>query len=356
MRFRQMYILYLLLIFIPSRHSHACTAFCLQQQNNCVLAKNLDWPIGDGMVVVNPKNIQKFALVADGEISARWSVKFGSVTFNLFGKEFPLGGINEAGLVIEELNYSPSKYPPKDSLPSINEFQWIQYQLDCHHSVEQVIASLANLRISRWMFNLHYLIADKSGDVAVIEFIDGRPQIYRGDSLPVPILSNNSYPNSLKYLKLHAGFGGERVPTDGPESPERFVRAAILWKNFQPADRVPVSGYPFKMLHNVRQHDTQWSIVYDILGEKIVFKMQNFPAPRTIDLADFMFDRCSLLDLSSAGKTNFVDFSASANARLLETVFGKLVALAEVSDKDAARLTNELKGYLERLAVKKYGK
>jgi hypothetical protein len=68
-----------------------------------LLAKNLDWPISDGYILVNKPGVKKNAFT-NQHPRISWISKYGSITLNQFGKEFPLGGMNEAGLAIEELN------------------------------------------------------------------------------------------------------------------------------------------------------------------------------------------------------------------------------------------------------------
>ena len=49
---------------------------------------------------------------------ARWTSKFGSVTFNQYGKDNPMGGVNERGLVIEvmELQWRQEGLPRVERL------------------------------------------------------------------------------------------------------------------------------------------------------------------------------------------------------------------------------------------------
>jgi len=111
------------------------------------------------------------------------------------GKQFPLGGMNERGLVIEEMSYSPSKYPAQE-LKKVNESQWIQYQLDNSQSVKEVIKSLKHISISPFLFKLHYIVCDSSGRIALIEFIDGKVKIYTDDDIVAPVLTNYNYKNN----------------------------------------------------------------------------------------------------------------------------------------------------------------
>ncbi|MGD2122310.1 MAG: linear amide C-N hydrolase, partial [Gemmatimonadota bacterium] len=233
--------------------------------------------------------------------------KLGSVTFNQFGWGFPLGGINEAGLVVEELSYSPTQYPPPDSRPALNELQWIQYQLDNSASVSEVLASDTLVRIARFLFGVHYLVADRSGSVAVVEFLDGKRTVYLGEQLPVPVLANDTYENSVRYLHHHEGFGGSRVVSGGPESPERFVRAATLLKGYgaHPGAQAP-GDIAFQVLASVKQPDTQWSIVYDQAGREVAFTSASHPSVRTISL--------DTLDFSCRAEDVVVPISADVAA------------------------------------------
>ena len=78
---------------------------------------------------------------------------------NQFGKEFPFGGINEKGVVIEIMR-SNAEYPKPDERPALNELQWIQYQLDNSASLEDVIANDKNIRIRAVKQELHFLVCD----------------------------------------------------------------------------------------------------------------------------------------------------------------------------------------------------
>jgi penicillin V acylase-like amidase (Ntn superfamily) len=65
-----------------------------------------------------------------------------------------------------------AKYPEPDERSAFMEIQWIQYQLDKHESVKEVIQSDKEIRIAQNISRVHYLVCDRTGDVATIEFID----------------------------------------------------------------------------------------------------------------------------------------------------------------------------------------
>ena len=343
-------IVVLIFCFRAPQNLLACTAFCLKNDSVVIVAKNLDWAIGDGFIVVNEKGVPKFSLVNPGEKSVHWISKYGSVTFNQFGVEFPLGGMNEAGLVVEELSYSPAVYPKNDSLCSLNELQWIQYQLDSFGSVQEVIDHLSEVRISKFLFGLHYFLSDRSGKSAVIEFINGRTVCYSGNDLPIAVLSNNSYQNSINYLKFHQGFGGEKIPRDGSGSQERFVRAAALVQNYN--DSSPIK-YAFSILENVKQHDTQWSIIYDPVHFSVIFKINRSPYQQRLDFCtvDFSDDkRAAFYELGidcSFGALNqcFSIITQEANSTLIGNVINKLVDFEELDQLIALKIMDRLSNY-----------
>lgn len=208
----------------------ACTTFLLGQDGKQVFGKNYDWHLGAGMVIINQRGVSKTAMQGIGSDPveyASWISKYGSLTFNQYGREMPTGGMNEAGLVVHLMMLHETQYSKPDSRNPIKDLQWIQYQLDNFNSVEQVIQSNSNIRI---LYNevpgLHYLVADKKGNCATFEWIKGRFVCHTEKRLPVKALTNNTYEDSLRYLRRHKGFGG-KMPIDNTEfSLDRFVRAA----------------------------------------------------------------------------------------------------------------------------------
>lgn len=91
----------LALINLPAGASHACTSFCMDTPGGPVYGTNMDLFLGQGLVFVNRRGIAKmgYSENTNGETAA-WVSEYGSVTFNLVGRELAWGGMNEAGLVV----------------------------------------------------------------------------------------------------------------------------------------------------------------------------------------------------------------------------------------------------------------
>lgn len=214
----------------------SCTTFSLVKDGQYVVGKNYDWHLGKGLIIVNKRGVFKNAFQGSQESPDRyatWTSKYGSLTFNQYGREMPSGGINEVGLVVELMLLSSTKYPTRDSRQAIKDLQWIQYQLDNFKKVEEVIASDAQLRIlTHEKPGLHFLVADKTGNCAVIEFLDGKLNYHFKDTMTVRALTNHTYAELRGFLKIHRGFGGQLPITRGDSSLKRFIYTAKMLKDY----------------------------------------------------------------------------------------------------------------------------
>src|SRR5678815_47873 len=168
--------------------------------------------------------------------------------------------MNEAGLVIELMWLDDSKYPKEDSRPVVDVLEWIQYQLDSSATVDEVINNSEKVRIKSQV-PLHYLVNDRAGNTATIEFLNGILVAHHGATLPVSTLTNDTYAKSLSYAKTTSPDTAR-----GNGSLERFARAANKTGEFDKKARSEADAvnYAFEILSNVAQPGyTQWSIVYD---------------------------------------------------------------------------------------------
>ncbi len=317
-------------LFFLSFDTTACTTFCLQDGDRVVFGRNFDFQVGYGHLLVNKRNMRKSALIRPPEKAFEWTSRFGSVTFNQNGREFPYGGINERGLVIEQMALNESEYPEIDDRFGLTELQWIQYQLDNSASVEEVIASEEILRVSpQSVAKLHFLVADKLGNVATIEFIGGKMIVHTAGSLPVPALANDTYGNSMQYLENFSGFGGTKEIPVSTAPLDRFVNAAAGLEEYSEGD---IINYSFEILDRLRQEDssTHWSIVYDLSNLEIHYQTQKNPEIRKLSLAEIDFDCSSpaqFIDIDEApiaGKLQLKAFSPETNESLINRVWSEV--------------------------------
>ncbi|MDQ3474709.1 MAG: linear amide C-N hydrolase [Acidobacteriota bacterium] len=323
-RFYRTVVLSLVFVFLLSHVSFACTTFCLTRDGEVLFGKNYDWMVGDGLIFVNKRGVEKSAVSEGGANPARWVSKYGSVTFNQYGRENPSGGMNEAGLVIELMWHAEAQYP-KTGAPTLGTLEWIQYQLDRSSTVTEVITNSEKVRIDS-LIPLHYLVSDKAGNTATIEFLNGKLLAHLGKTLTVSALTNDSYDKSVKYA---AATPFERATTNS--SLDRFVRAAQRTAEFerQPKTEQQAVDYAFEILSNVAQPGyTQWSIVYDQKRAKIYFRTLQSPQIKVIDTTAFDFSCASAVKMFDVNSKEggdvtpkFADYTRSANRNLIERSF-----------------------------------
>jgi len=280
----------IIVVFASCQTGVACTAFMLQDGQDLVAAKNYDYNFSDGFVMVNKRNVSKQAMLLGPDTAAQWTSKYGSVTFNQYGREMPIGGMNEAGLVVETLMLPASRYPEVDDRPAV--MSWMQYQLDCHGTVAEVLASDKQVRMHYAIpMPLHFFVCDRQGQAATIEFIDGRLVCHSAATLPVEAITNSTYTESTAFLRQYEGFGGNQaIPRGVPGSLERFACAAARVKNYKAGPSVSPIAYAFETLNQVRQGNaTQWSIVYDLANLEIHYRTQKRRRTKIVKLAGLDF-------------------------------------------------------------------
>jgi len=60
---------------------------------------------------------------------------------------------------------------------------------------------------------MHLVIGDRAGDSAIIEIINGKPEIYHGRAYRV-MTNSPTYDKQLPELKRYQGFGGQKPPPE----------------------------------------------------------------------------------------------------------------------------------------------
>lgn len=309
--------------------SDACTTFCGGDEGSPIIGKSYDWHMGQGLVVFNKKGVAKRAIPGRrGDRPASWTSRFASLTFNQYGVEFPNGGMNTAGLVVEVMWLNGSAYPEVDERPSLTELQWIQYQLDNFATTREVVAAAPKLRVSPVYAKVHYLVCDKGARCAAFEYVDGSLRISHGKGLPTRTLTNHTYADSKTHLAKYSGFGGSRGLPGGRGSLSRFVRAAST------AATATDHKAAFAVLDRVSQGDySKWNIVYDPTRRRIWFRTTRARAIKAVHMDDFdpsckTAARMLDIDHAEAGLVSkrFAAFDSNRNIDLLKKSLGPIIS------------------------------
>ncbi len=313
----------------------SCATFVMRSGDAPLVGHNLDEAIEvPGVVVANPRGVAK-ENVSWNDIKAvfgrskseprrAWVSRYGSLTYNAMALQFPDGGLNEAGLYVGEMTLLGTKYPDA-KLPRFYHNNWIQYLLDNFATVDEALASLGSA-LPDGHCQWHFLVADRSGGVAVVEFLKGKSVIYKGPSLPYPVLCNDAYAPELDDIKNYAGFGGAKDPEPRyPREDPRFRWAAVMLR--APVPERPPVDHAFAILGRLDiNKTTKWSLVCDLNAMRMYFRTYRAGAVRWVDF--------KALDLACAAGTRLLDIhrdlAGDVSARL-----------APATDADAVRIPRE---------------
>jgi penicillin V acylase-like amidase (Ntn superfamily) len=333
-----------------------CTTFYLFNDGEAVFAKSYDWTVVEGLAVVNKRGLAKEALVGD-ENPARWTSTYGSVTFNQYGRELPMGGINEAGLVAEVMWLDEAVYPEPDERPAVDCLQWVQYVLDTCATVKEVVSAQDNVRIyADNPVRLHYLVADAAGDCAAVEFLAGEAVIHTSIELPAPVLANDPYGEDATFWLKHEGTSPKAAALEGVASEKRFARAAAWLESYgaDAMDSATGADYAAAVLDDVASPEySQWRIVYDVANGRVYWRTRENMKTRWLELEAFDFSAATpakIFDMNAEGQGDvtgaFVDYTYEANRALIDASFAGTEFLKDLPEE----VREELARYPETTA------
>lgn len=302
-------IKYILPIFFMSwsLSAYPCSVFSFQQKKDVFVGKNFDWDWDHGLIMVNQRGLKKQALISAPNVPAKWTSKYGSVTFNQVGDGFPYGGMNEKGLTIEVLNLSNAQFPAANSLPAVTELQWVQYQLDNYATVKEVVDNINSINTIRSLGSIHYFVCDSQNQCAAIEPLSGKFIVHTKKTLPIAALTNNTYEESIQYAKQFSS----QNPPKGTKSLDRFANLKYLLSNNLTQQETAVEK-SFIYLNNVMSLETnkdddktQWQTTYNLTQKKIYFK-----SARSDKIKSINFNK---IDFSCAHKRKILDVNIDSN-------------------------------------------
>jgi penicillin V acylase-like amidase (Ntn superfamily) len=288
------------LLFAPD--GLACSSFTLDTEAGVFVGRNLEsGGPQTGFVVVNKRGVRKesrswMELFFGQEVSGvpmSWVSEYGSVTFNT-SLEFPDGGINEAGLVFEEMTLMDTQFPNVEGRAPIFMILWIQYVLDTCATVDEVVQVARSAAIDGWSW--HFWAADAGGDSAV----------GFGGSRPLDAESQFSY--------------------EGPETDTRFARGAYKLSSYDASGDVPPLDYAFQVVDILAAPNlNQLQKIYDLDKERVYFRTPLAPRLRWVDVGGFDFGCESppkvleiQSDLEGDVTGEFVTYTAEVNRAALE--------------------------------------
>lgn len=235
---KNLYFTIFLVLALFLNTSQACTRLLNAQNPNAViLGRTMDW--SDDLytnLFVFPRGIMRHGQAMVNPLT--WSSKYGSIAATAYD-QITTDGLNEKGLAAHVLWLKESDYGQRDAKrQGLSITMWAQYFLDNFASVQEAIQATnsQNFQIEPFVdpatkraIKLHLALEDKTGDSAIIEYINGQVYIYH--SRQYTVLTNSpNYKKQLENVTLYTGFGGDKPIPGAMGSRARFVRGSYYLK------------------------------------------------------------------------------------------------------------------------------
>lgn len=281
------------------------------------------WPDADGAVLVG-RNMdfhkdlmtnlwkQPRGVTRDDGVTGKltWTSTYGSVIATAFDI-ISVDGMNEAGLAGHVLWLAESTYGQPDSgRTQLSQAIWLQYFLDNFATVADAVAWIAETDVQVVQMDdptggkppaIHLALDDATGDSAIIEYIDGKAQVYHDRSYRV-MTNSPTFDQQLELVKAFSGLGGTEPLPGSTEAAARFARASYYASRLpQPAGQVEAIAAMLSVIRNAAQpfrvpdpgkpdaSQTIWQVVLDLTRKRYVYESTTRPNIVWVDLADLDF-------------------------------------------------------------------
>lgn len=247
----------------------ACALFAaLGDPERPLYGRNFDWEFHPAAVVFSdpPDGYASMCMVDVSYLGfGREDEKFDSLEGRsnlLYAALIPFDGMNEHGLVVGMAAVDGSEIPSDASKPTVDLLRIIRIVLDRCKNVDEALEEFPKYNIDfTGGPQIHYLLADATGKSALVEYSNGKMHVLRGDdpwqtATNFYIVGNEQKATRLcqRYAHIQSQLskqGGKLSPDDG-----------------------------LKLLGDVAQPHTRWSVVYDLKSQSADIVMtQKFREP-----------------------------------------------------------------------------
>lgn len=256
----------------------ACTVFgALSPRGDMILGRNFDWDnhpamllfadSPDGYASASMVDIYYLGFTGKGEIPVSERERLREAAF------IPFDGMNEKGLAVGMMaipTIKPAFDPNKVTLGELNLMRLV---LDYAQNVDEALALLQNYNVD---FSegptIHYLLADKTGHSAIVEYRDSQSS---GGAM---LILRNDRPWQVS---TNFAFALEQ-PQGANSSCPRYNRA---YDALALAEGKLTPGQAMTLLQQVSQPHTQWSVTYNLTQGTIQLVMdRHYDQVRTFSL------------------------------------------------------------------------
>ena len=259
-------------VFLAYSPASACSRVLSANNGQAVLVgRNMDWPENiDSAFWFLPRGIKRSGLA--GGNAMVWAAKYSSIVTasTVKGQSFVSDGLNEKGLEANQLWLNESDYGARnETKPGLSIALWAQYVLDNYSTVADAVRDIQSglyqivdvnipmyiptVGVTEARASLHLALADRTGDSAVIEYLNGKPVIYHDRKYTI-MTNSPTFDKQQENLKKYKGFGGKKPLPGTSDAADRFVRASFYMKNTpQPNNIREAIAYMLSVTRNASQ-------------------------------------------------------------------------------------------------------
>lgn len=268
------------------------------------VGRSMDWAEETGTDLwAFPSGMKRDGGVGEGSIT--WTSKYASVGAGFYNVA-TVDGLNEAGLAANVLYLAESSYgdAKASGKPLISIGGWAQYVLDNFATVQEAVDALSKEPFAIVAPVLpngaaatgHLSIADKSGDSAIFEYIDGKLNIHH--SAKYTVMTNSpTFDQQLAISTYWNTVGGSNFLPGTSRASDRFARMNWLLNAVPPANNAQASiasvmslmrsisvplGIQDPKLPNIAS--TRWRTAADLNAKRYFFDNVHTPSVFWVDL------------------------------------------------------------------------
>ncbi|SMY32041.1 linear amide C-N hydrolase [Photobacterium andalusiense] len=267
--------------------ANACTRVLWQTQDQgTFVARTMDWSESTQPTLVNyPKNSEYSTHLSKlNNINAKYAVT-GITAYGIL-----LDGINSQGLSGNVLYDGGMDLGTADPQQKVGAITYLRHLLSQYKNVNQLVAAIKDSAPIEELINgipvriaLHISFQDPSGDSAIIEWRDGKPQIWHGKQYTV-LTNQPGYDQHLANVKRSQRGWGEQAQqwsqtnlgTGGNTNPEdRFIHTTYFSKHLQ---------QPTSVINGILKLDsTMFRIPHDAPNRPINGKMAGYATEYSVN-------------------------------------------------------------------------
>ena len=257
-----------MLAVLPARDAcpsaWGCSLFAaLGDEKNRLYGRNFDWQFSpalllftdppDGYASVSMVDIEYLGFAGDRSRDLT-DLPLQDRKALLRAPSLPFDGMNEKGLVVGMAAVPPGDMPIDPRLKTLDELEVIREILDHAATVEEAIEILVSYNIDMGSVPIHYLVASASGESVLVEFHEGEMVVFRNDS---------AWQAATNFL----------LASTHEDPRGQCWRYDLITRRLEELAGRISSRDALRLLADVSQENTQWSVLYHMTSGDLVIVM-----------------------------------------------------------------------------------